>query len=43
MRLRGFLNALERRDGPGPVVSLRRHLRNKRQELQCAGFAEAKS
>ena len=38
-----ILNALERRDGPGLSLILRRHLRNKRQELEWAGFAEAKS
>jgi DNA-binding GntR family transcriptional regulator len=36
-----ILNALERRDGPGLSHILRRHLRNKRQELEWAGFAEA--
>jgi DNA-binding GntR family transcriptional regulator len=35
-----ILNALERRDGTGLSHILRRHLRNKRQELEWAGFAE---
>ena len=38
-----ILNALERRDGSGLAHILRRHLRNKRQELEWAGFAEAES
>jgi DNA-binding GntR family transcriptional regulator len=38
-----ILNALERRDGSGLSHILRRHLRNKRQELEWAGFAEAES
>lgn len=36
-----ILNALQRRDGAGLSHILRRHLSNKRRELEWAGFAEA--
>ena len=36
----GIVNALQRRDGAGLAHILRRHLRNKREEVQLAGFAE---
>jgi hypothetical protein len=36
-----ILNALLRRDGTGLAHILRTHLRNKRQEVEKAGFAEA--
>ncbi len=36
-----ILNALQRRDGAGLSHILRRHLRNKRQETERAGFAES--
>jgi DNA-binding GntR family transcriptional regulator len=35
-----ILNALQRRDGAGLSHILRRHLRNKKQEVERAGFAE---
>jgi DNA-binding GntR family transcriptional regulator len=35
-----ILNALQRRDGEGLSHILRRHLRNKREEAERAGFAE---
>jgi DNA-binding GntR family transcriptional regulator len=36
----GMVNALQRRDGAGLAHILRRHLRNKRKEIELAGFAE---
>jgi DNA-binding GntR family transcriptional regulator len=36
----GIANALQRRDGAGLAHILRRHLRNKRKEVELAGFAE---
>jgi DNA-binding GntR family transcriptional regulator len=36
----GIVNALQRRDGAGLAHILRRHLRNKRKEIELAGFAE---
>ncbi len=35
-----ILNALQRRDGIGLAHILRTHLRHKREEVLCAGFAE---
>lgn len=37
----GICNALQRRDGPGLAHLLRHHLRNKRKEVELAGFAES--